>query len=216
MPELTILAPIGCSMPHFGPMQAASTTCRGGTPVKWRPQTGVMKQDMDSMNRVLGKTAGIVPMPDRTAIRVASVQMAMQATHELCIFSRDLDAVLCDNATFGEAVQQLALRSPRSRIAILLFDLEPPVRNGHCLLDLSRQLPSRIGIRKIPIEHKNHLAGYLIADGKGYVLRPQADVLEGQADFSASGKAQHLRSQFENIWERSETPLDLISFGRGL
>jgi hypothetical protein len=175
-----------------------------------------MKRDIDATNRVLGKTAGIVSLPDRTAIRVASVQMAMQAIHELCIFSRDLDAGLYDNAAFGEAVQRLALHGPRSRIAILLFNWEPPVRNGHRLLDLSRQLPSRIGIRQVPTEHHNHLAGYLIADGKGYVHRPMADVLEGQAEFFASGKAQHLRSQFENIWERSETPPDLISFGRGL
>jgi hypothetical protein len=110
----------------------------------------------------------------------------------------------------------LALRGPRSRVAILLFDLEPPVRNGHRLLDLSRQLPSCIRIRQVPTEHQNYLAGYLIADGRGYVLRPLEDVLEGQADFFASGKAQHLRSQFEKIWDRSETPPDLISFGRGL
>jgi hypothetical protein len=126
-----------------------------------------MKRDIDSTNRVLGNTAGIVPLLYRTAIRVASVQMAMQAIHEIYIFSRDLDAGLYDNATFGEAARRLALRGPLSHIAILLFDSEQPVRNGHRLLELSRQLPSRIRIRQVPTEHQNHLAGYLIADGKG-------------------------------------------------
>jgi hypothetical protein len=175
-----------------------------------------MNRDKVLTERVLGETVGTVQLQDIAAIRKASTLMAAQATRELRIFSRDLDPAVYNHEDFLTSVRRLALHSERSAIEILVFDAEPVVRHRHGLLDLAHQVPSHIRIRRIPTEFHFHLEAYLIADTEGYVLRPVAEVFEGRTDFSAPRQVRQLRNEFEHIWERSDQPLDLISFGRGL
>ena len=175
-----------------------------------------MDRELDLTERVLGRTSGVVHLGDRSAVRTACVLMASQATRELCIFSRDLDAPVYDHTDFLESVRRMALCNPRSLVEILLFDAEPALRQGNRLIELSRQLPSRIQIRRVPEELRHRVAAYLLADGKGYVLRPFAEVLEGTADFAAPMQVRHLRAEFEQVWERSSQPTEVVAFGRGL
>jgi len=175
-----------------------------------------MSRNPDLTNRVLGETPGTLRLQDLAAVRAASDLMAAQAARELRIFSRDLDAAVYDHEGFLESVRRLALRSQHSTVEILLFDAERAVHEGHRLIALTRQLPSRIQIRRIPAEFHRRLVAYLIADDEGYLLRPLAEAFEGRTDFSAPMQVRHLRSEFDHIWERSTQPLDLITFGRGL
>jgi len=175
-----------------------------------------MDDDKDPASCVLGETAGAFRLHDRSEIQAASASMAAQAVRELRIFSRDLDPWLYDKTDFLESVRQLALRSPRSLIEILVLDTEPAIHHGHRLVELARQLTSRIQIRCPPEELRQQVEAYLIADDKGYVLRPLAEVFEGVADFSAPMQVRRMRKDFDDIWERSSRCPELITFGRGL
>jgi hypothetical protein len=131
--------------------------------------------------------------------------MAGQATRELAIFSRDLDASLYDSQDFLEPLRQLALQGgPRVPVRVLLFDPEPAVRSGHRLVELARQHTSHVQIRGVPAEFSRHTEAYLLADDSGYILRRLADVFEGNADYNAPATVRRLREQFDHIWERGE------------
>jgi len=175
-----------------------------------------MDDDLDPTSRVLGESAGALRLHDRSEIQATCASMAAQTARELRIFSRDLDPWLYDQTDFLESVRQLALRSPRSLVEILVLDTEPAIHQGHRLIELARQLTSRIQIRCPPEELQQQVKAYLIADDKGYVLRPLADVFEGVADFSAPMQVRRMRRDFHDSWERSSRCPELITFGRGL
>lgn len=171
---------------------------------------------MNLREHVLGETAGPVRLESPGEMRSTSALMAGQAIRELRIFSRDLDAALYDQYEFLESVRRLALANPRAPVHILVVDAAPAVRRGHRLLELARQLSSRIAIRRIPAEFHHHTEAYLLADDQGYVLRSHADLTEGSADFAAPSRVRRLLEQFEHIWDRSAEPPELRTFARGL
>ncbi len=171
---------------------------------------------MDLSEGVLRKTAGPIRLEGSSEIALVSARFAEQALQALRIFSHDLDPSIYDRAEFLDSVRRLALSNTRAPVQILLFDAEPAVRNGHRLIELTRQLSSRIQIRSVPEEFHHQIEAYLLADDSGYLLRRVADVLEGTADFFAPQQVRRMRDRFEHIWERSEEPLELRTFGRGL
>ena len=175
-----------------------------------------MDQKPDLTGRVLGETPGIVQLGNRAAVHAACALMAAQAVQQLRILSHDLDAGAYDHTAFLASVRRLALCSPRTPVEILLFDAEPAIHQGNRLIELSRQLPSRIQIRRVPEDFRHQVTAYLLADDQGYVLRPLAEVLEGTADFAAPLQVRHMHDEFEYIWERATQPTEILTFGRGL
>lgn len=164
----------------------------------------------DLSTRVLSKTRGSVTLPDQASLRAASVHMALQAKSEIALLSHDLDAPLYDFNDFLASVHRLAMYGgPRLPVRILLFDAEPAVRKGHRLIELARHHSSHIQIRQVPPEFYQHTEAYLLADRRGYVLRPLADVFEGTADYDAPLIVRRLHAQFDHIWELGDIPLEL-------
>ena len=169
-----------------------------------------MQAATDLAKRVLGQTQGGLALPDLASLRSASAHMAHQAVRELTIFSQDLDAPLYDFRDFLDAVRRLAIHGgPRVPIRILLLDPDPAIRRGHRLVDLARHHASHIQIRGIPREFHQHTEAYLLADGRGYVLRRLADVYEGMADFDNPLMVRRLHEQFDHLWELSDIPTEL-------
>jgi hypothetical protein len=135
--------------------------------------------------------------------------MAAQVARELWLFTHDLDAPLYDHQEFLDAVRRVALETTAVPVRILVYRAEPAVRKGHRLIDVARQLTSRVQIRQVPVELQQRTDAYLLADDRGYVQRPLADVYEGTADFNAPLEVRRLREQFEAIWEMAEISLEL-------
>ena len=158
---------------------------------------------------ILGETAGPLALHGQSAVRAAGIGMAEQARRELLIFSHDLDAPLYDQEPFLDSVRRTALQSADTPVRVLLYEAEPAVRSGHRLIELARHLSSRIGIRRVPTELQQRTEAYLLADGRGYLLRRLADVYEATADFHAPLEARRLREQFEGIWEVAEADPEL-------
>lgn len=170
----------------------------------WRmviEDNAAMTDDPSLSDAVLGETAGPIRLSDREDIRSAVERMAVQARRELCIFTQDLDASLYDRPEFLDQVRRLAVAGLPLPVRVLLMDAEPAVRRGHRLIELARHLTSFVQIRRVPEDFADRTEAYMLADGRGYVLRPMADAREGIADFYAPLQTRRMRTEHERIWE---------------
>ncbi len=143
------------------------------------------------------------------ANRLAATAMVRQATRELSIVSRDLDARVYDNQAFVEAVKALVLGSRRSRVRVLLRDVTPIVKRGHRLLELCRRLPTYMQIRSLAKEHESYNSAFLVADQVGTVFRTYADRYEATVSFNDPPRAGELTNQFNEMWEPAHAPAGL-------
>ena len=159
--------------------------------------------------RQLGRDAGLLTLQDRAENRLVCAHMAGQARRELCLFTRDLDKALYDQAPFLDAVRALALRSRTSRLRILLQDHERVVKQGHRLIELVRHLSSSAEIRIPHRDWLEHAQNFLLADRHGYVHRELATRYEATANYHAPLEVRHMLNRFEEIWESAQVDAEL-------
>ena len=159
--------------------------------------------------RKLGRDAGLITLQDRADNRLVCAHMLSQVQRELCLFTRDLDKPVYDQAPFLTGVRELALCNRLSRIRILLQDHERVVKQGHRLIELVRHLSSSAEIRVPHGDWLAHPENFLLADQYGYVHRELSTRYEAKADYFAPLKVRHMRSQFDEIWESSQVDSEL-------
>jgi hypothetical protein len=158
---------------------------------------------------ILGATFAPLALDSGTLIREASEQMASQARRELLLFGHTLDPDLYNRRAFVSAVKRLALSRPHLPVRILTFDPQRSGRHGHRLIEMARQLTSRIAIRRVTLEDQERLDAFLIADERGYIRRRLADTMNAICDFNAPGEARRLKAEFEQIWTRADADPEL-------
>jgi len=158
---------------------------------------------------VLGSESGEIVLPDVESCRLAVLRLSIQARRTLDIFSYDLDAAIYDQNPFVEVVKNLAIRSPQTRIRILLQSNERVQQEGHRLIQLWRRLSSKIELRRPQQDYIDHPENFLLADATGYMHLKTFTRHEGVADFNAKLEAGRLGDFFTEVWERSEPESDL-------
>lgn len=134
----------------------------------------------------------------------AALAMLQQTRRDVAILSRQMDGRLYDTAEFMQALSQLASQHPRCRIRLLLKEVEPLVKYGHRIIELSRRLSSMIGIRTIHEDYREHNEAFMVFDERGIVKRRYADRYEGTANFNDPKQARELLSFFDEVWNISE------------
>ena len=137
-------------------------------------------------------------------IRAHCERLAEQARREILILSRDLEPAYYDQRPFLAAVQRLALEVPWMPVRVLLFEPSIPVARGHRFIALSRRLTSRIAIRRLAEDLRDRPDAFLIADGRGYCLRPLAGQRTAVVDHHGPQQARRLRAEFQQMWEQSD------------
>lgn len=143
----------------------------------------------------------------------ATRALAGSARRELCIYTRDLEPALYEDAAVLEGIRQAALSGRGSSVRILVQDTTRAVRDGHRLVDLAQRLASIIHIRR-PVEEDLQFAGaYLLNDSGGYLYRNFGDRFEGDGDLCYPPRRDELKRQFDEVWERAETPPELRRLG---
>jgi hypothetical protein len=151
----------------------------------------------------------VLLLEGREEIRDACLRLAEQARRELLIFARELDPEYFDRAPFLAAVRRLALESPQLPVRALVFEPKGAVLAGHRLIELSRHLSSRIGIRRVSDDDRERLDAFLIADARGYCLRQLADRHQAKLEWEAPREARLLKEEFERMWERASPDTEL-------
>jgi len=152
---------------------------------------------------------GPVTLLGRLPIRELGLHLAEQARREVLIFSVDLDPDYYDQPPFVGALRRLCLESPHQCVRILLADPRAVALKGHRLIGLARQLTSRIVIRRLAEDFTDRQDAFLIADGRAYCVRRLADVAEAVANLNGPRQGRLLRTEFEQMWERSDADGEL-------
>jgi predicted GNAT family N-acyltransferase len=154
-------------------------------------------------NQVLGKTRGILNLKNRDDNHAAAVHMVAQGQRSLHLFSPNLDPRLYNTTEFIDAVKQLALVGPRSKVYILIHDPGEVVMYGHRIVELARRISSHIFIHRADEEEQNRIDSFMIVDEAGLIRRPRNGRFEGSAEFNNPGEARHHFKAFNEAWERS-------------
>ncbi len=153
---------------------------------------------------VLGEYSAALRLEGLEALQAHSCHMASQCRRHLLIYSHRLDPNIYDRACFIEAVRQLVIRHPGTRVQILVADTTALARGGHRLIRLAQDLPSSIDIRRRNEEYEDDMRSFLLADEAGYLLRNLwHDLNSVKGDYYARPVVRGLAGEFQRIWERS-------------
>ena len=160
---------------------------------------------MDLREFELGEHSGTLKVQGLEELRAHGCHLAGQCKRRLLIYSHRLDPNLYDRECFIEAVRQLVIRHPATRIQILVADTTELARGGRRLLGLAQDLPSSIAIRRRNEEYEGDARSFLLADESGYLLRNfWNDLNSARGDYAARPVVRTLAEEFLRIWERSE------------
>ncbi|AYC33111.1 histone acetyltransferase HPA2 [Pseudomonas cavernae] len=144
--------------------------------------------------------------------RAHALALLQQAQRSLCLYSPDLEAWLYNHSSVQDACTHFLLANPKNRLRILLRDTTRATREGHRLLNLARRLPSNLQIRKLHPDHPSEEVAFLLADGRGLLLRPEPEQPAGYALYNDPGRVRQHQAQFNQAWDLSITDPDLRSF----
>ncbi len=162
------------------------------------------ERDRSDFSRwVLAESEQPLTVADSVDNRAAALALVTQARRTIDIFTQDLEPMVYDHQPILDAVRQLALRSRRSRVRVLVKDSRRAVKDGHRLVELARHLSSFVEIRKAHEDVKDAADTFLIADGIGTLHRTLATSYEGTLNFRAPLHARRLEQWFTEVWERS-------------
>jgi hypothetical protein len=163
-----------------------------------------MKMTGFNEQAVLGETSGALHLDNPDTLVAVTTALAEQGKNRLLIYSHSLRHLIYDHTSFIESVKNLAIRSNRSVVRILLVDAASIKAQGHRLVYLAQRLPSTIEIRIRPLEEESDLRSFMLVDDAGYVMRGRwHDIHASEADFCDRPKVRNLAREFGNIWEHS-------------
>lgn len=135
--------------------------------------------------------------------------MVQQGARSLLLYGRYLDGKLYDQAEFIDAVRNLAIQHPQTRVRILIRDIEPLVKHGHRIVELARHLSSYMEIRQIHSDYAENNEAFSVVDERAVIYRKLSDRYEGIANFNNPNHAQLLSNYFNEVWEHSQQPTDV-------
>jgi hypothetical protein len=135
--------------------------------------------------------------------RQLALTLAQGARREILIASYDLDARIYNNQEFIDALSAFVRSHRNAHVHILLWKIEPAVKQSHRLIGFAQRLSSHIKVHEPDRVHAEFIESYMVVDGISYFRRPQADRFEGIACLHAPIIARDLKDQFHAMWERS-------------
>ena len=138
----------------------------------------------------------------------AVLTLLKQANRSLDIYTRYFDGKLFDTQEIRQPIQELAKQHMGSQVRILVAEIEPLVKYGHRIVELSRRLSSYMELRTIHKDYKQFNESFFIIDGRGIIHRKYADRYEGTAYSNNPLLGKELTDYFNEVWVRSTQPPD--------
>ncbi len=171
--------------------------------------TQVFVRDVDIDQFSIGQQHEPIEGETVEELIAASLAMVRQGRRSVDLFTRGLDARIYDSDEFVDAIRAMVVGSRRSRVRMLVYDIEPIVKYGHRLVELSHRVRSFMELRQLDRERPFDNSAYLIVDNIGSVYRGLSDQYECVVSFSDWHHAQTLTRRFEEAWEYATVPQDL-------
>jgi len=145
----------------------------------------------------------------RDEARELVMKMALQAKRQICIFGRDIDAILFDHADFIDCLSELARRSPKTEIKVLVHDTLSNVQNDHRLIPLAQHLSSSVHIHNTAKQHRDFQQTLLLIDDFAYLVCPRATVYSGSACLYDRLEVRQLQKKFDEQWQQSTADVSI-------
>ena len=150
----------------------------------------------------LGETDQLIEVESREDLRQLILAMSEQTQHRILIFSHQLDNSLFDTEELYDAIKNLAVRSQRTHVHILLQDARPMTRNSHRLLDLTRRISSHMSIKITAREHREIFETFIVFDDQAYIIQDNPERYDARGNFYSPLQTRQLAEQFLEMWEQ--------------
>ncbi len=145
----------------------------------------------------------LIRFEGRNEARELVLQMALQAKRQICIYGRDIDAILFDRTDFIDCLSELARRSPRTEVKVLVHDTLSNVQNDHQLIPLAQHLSSSVHVHNTAKQHRDFQQTMLLVDDFAYLICPLATVYDGSACLYDRLEVRQLQKKFDEQWAQS-------------
>ncbi len=151
----------------------------------------------------IGQPHDIIQLERREENRLAAIQLASQARHEILIISRDLEPMIYGHHEFTDYIGQF-IRDRRADLRVLVQDERPMVQHSHRLAEMAINYSSKIAIRKLGAANKDYNEAWMLCDGVAMLYRPIADLFEATLDCYTPRRGKESRELFEKFWGNAE------------
>ncbi len=172
--------------------------------------TPIEKQTLpdDLGDCILGECRTLYSVSQLTENLAAVRHLLQQAHHSLDIFTQMLDHRLFDQDTVLDALRQLAVTNPRTKIRILIREPQILINQGHRILELQRRLTSYIDMRMTAPHYAQTGRMFVIADQRGYLYKESDERYEGLVSFYDPAQCRDWLNSFNDAWEHSQAITD--------
>ena len=158
----------------------------------------------DFSDYLIGEKYPVLKAENSRTNASASLNMISQARHTIDLFTNDLDGKVLNSSSIAQAISHFVKISPKSRFRILVSDPTAAIKEGHCLIDLSRKFSSFITIKKTHAEYQNTAFSLLMVDNKALIQRPYATQYHAIVNYKAVYECRQQLEFFNKVWDRSE------------
>ncbi len=155
----------------------------------------------DDVTYRLGHDKQLILLRRESDFQNIFIEMARQARQSIRIYSPNLTHDLFDKPELMDICSRLARRNRYTRIEILIFDPHRIIKNGHALLNISRKLPTSIGIKIVDPDMRQLNHEFMLVDNHGVIYRQDYESWEGTACFLDVPEGNRLGRQFSAAWE---------------
>jgi hypothetical protein len=122
----------------------------------------------------------------------------------VCIYSQQLDGHLFNTNEFSLCIRKLLSEHRHIQIRILLFDVDPVIKQGHRLIELARRATSNISIRIVARQFRSNISAFMVFDNSMLIYRKNTERFEGVAEADNKKRVLELTDYFNNVWEVSQ------------
>lgn len=134
------------------------------------------------------------------------------ARRELALVTRALDRRIYGDPALVEAFRSFLLSGERVRLRVLLQEPRNAARAGHRLVELGRQLPSRVEFRDLPDDCAADERGeLLIVDREKLLEWPDPDDARLRLAVDTPGETRRRLDRLERLWEAAPRSPELRS-----
>ena len=143
------------------------------------------------------------PVSGQAEFLQRAAAVAASARMELSLFSQNLDRRTYGSDDFIAPLTRFLLSHQRARLRVLVRVPAQAMLKGHRLVELGRQLSSRIEFRELTPERQLIEREYLVADESALLIRETPQELLGRYYPHAPLLAREQLRDFEMLWQES-------------
>lgn len=140
-------------------------------------------------------------------------QLIPVARLRLAILSPALPAVSYGEAAVVELIKRFLLASTHTQVRVLVATPEQTMKQAHRLVELGRQLSSRVEFRQLAEEQRGIDEELVVADEAAWLQRAPQLNLRSNLHLQASLNARLQLRRYNALWERSIPAREFYTLG---